>query len=105
YAGWLGRAYNPLSTVAIARRDNNDNPYFRPCSDDELNFQIDGLVPAAELALDRIGTRQSLLQQFETQREALFAGHRGADEHDRFQQRALALVTSERTRRALDIRQ
>jgi hypothetical protein len=105
YAGWLGRAYNPLTTVAINRRDATDNPYFRTCSDDELNFQIEGLVPAAELALDRIGTRQSLLAQFEAQRQELFAGHRHADDHDRFQQRALALVTSERTRRALDIRQ
>jgi hypothetical protein len=105
YAGWLGRAYNPLSTVAITRRDQNDNPYFRACSDDELNFQIDGLVPAAELALDRIGTRQSLLEQFDLQRHELFAGQRHVEEHDRFQQRALALVTSARTRRALDIRQ
>jgi len=105
YAGWLGRAYNPLTTVAINRRDNNDNPYFRACSDDELNFQIEGLVPAAELALDRIGTRRSLLDQFEQQRHELFAGQRHAGEHDRFQQRAMSLVTSERTRRALDIRQ
>jgi hypothetical protein len=104
YAGWLGRAYNPLSTVAITRRDQNDNPYFRFCTDDELNFQIDGLVPAAELAIDRIAARQSLLEQFDSARHELFGGQRGPADHDRFQQRALALVTSERTRRALNIR-
>jgi hypothetical protein len=105
YAGWLGRAYNPLTTVAITRRDNNDNPYFRDCTDAELNFQIEGLLPATELALDRIGSRQTLLQQFDAQRRELFADNRRLNEHDRFQQRALALVTSERTRRALNIRQ
>jgi hypothetical protein len=102
YAGWLGRAYNPFTT-SIDKRGRTDNPYWRDCTDEELNFQIEGLLPPRELQLDRINQRHSLLQQFETQRRQILA--RNQVEHDRFQRRALELVTSERTRRALDIRQ
>ncbi len=104
YAGWLGRTYNPLTTAAITKRDANDNPYWRFCSDDELNFRIDGLAFPPDLQLDRVQSRRSLLEQFESQRSALFNSQRARD-HDRFQQRALALATSDATRRALDIRQ
>jgi Protein of unknown function (DUF1501) len=102
YAGWLGRAYNPFTT-SIEKRNRTDNPYWRECTDEELSFQIEGLVPPRELQFDRINGRQSLLDQFETQRRQILA--RTQQEHDRFQRRALELVTSERTRRALDIRQ
>ncbi len=102
YAGWLGRAFNPFTT-SIEKRSRTDNPYWRNCTEEELNFQIEGLVPPRELQLDRIGQRQSLLDQFEAQRRQILA--RNQQEHDRFQRRALELVTSERTRRALDIRQ
>ena len=104
YAGWLGQTYNPLTTAAMRKRDGNDNPFWRFCSDDELNFQIEGLAFPPDLQLDRVNTRRSLLQQFETQRGQLLASQRTRD-HDRFQQRALALATSDATRRALDIRQ
>src|SRR5262249_34385252 len=39
YAGWLGRSYNALATE-IRKRGPGDNPYFRPCSDAELDFRI-----------------------------------------------------------------
>src|SRR5471032_1980347 len=70
YAGWLGRAYNPLTT-AIDRRSSADNPYWRTCTDEELRFQIEGLAFAPELQLDRVRARRSLLEQFETQRRAV----------------------------------
>lgn len=101
YAGWLGRAYNPFTT-SIDKRSRADNPYWRNCTDEELNFQIEGLMPPHEIQLDRISGRQALLDQFEAQRRQILA--RTQQEHDRFQRRALELVTSERTRRALDIR-
>jgi hypothetical protein len=104
YAGWLGQSYNALTTRAMNKRDANDNPFWRACSDAELDFQIEGLTFGPELQVDRVNARRSLLQQFETQRAELFANQRMRD-HDRFQQRALALATSEATRRALDIRQ
>jgi hypothetical protein len=103
YAGWLGRAYNPFTT-AINKRNLTDNPYWRTCTEEELNFQIDGLTSPQEVTLDRVNARQSLLAQFDAQRQRIDASQRRVRDHDRFRQRALALVTSERTRRALDIR-
>ncbi len=102
YAGWLGRAYDPLNT-AIDKRNLQDNPYWRDCTDEELTFQIDGLVRPQELRLERVAGRASLLEQFD-QQQRLFDGRR-AGAFDRFRERALGLVMSEKTRRALDIRQ
>jgi hypothetical protein len=102
YAGWLGRAYNPLTTL-VDKKDDKDNPYWRDCSDEELTFAIEGLAPAKELTLDRLHSRASLLEQYDGGRRALDA--RRATEFDRFRERAVALVTSSRARTALDIRQ
>lgn len=103
YAGWLGRGYDPVTT-SIDKKDDKDNPYFRTCSDDELTFQIDGLISPEAMTLDRLNRRQSLLQQFD-QRRGQIDNQKSLSAYDRFQQRALALVTSERTRTALDLRQ
>lgn len=99
YAGWLGRTYNALATE-VRKRDSADNPYFRDCSDAELDFRIAGLSAEPSLTLDRLDRRRDLLQQLEAQR-------RGLEEstHDRIRQRAMSLLTSEKLRGALDIRQ
>jgi hypothetical protein len=102
-AGWLGRGYDPLNT-AIDKRNGSDNPYWRDCTDDELQFQIQGLVSSKELSLDRLNRRRSLLDQFDDQLRTV-SQSRSVDVFDRFQQRALALVSSDKTRQALDIRQ
>src|SRR5487761_1635105 len=102
YAGWLGRGYDALATD-IRKRDDNDNPFFRDCSDDELDFRIKGLATDPELTVDRLGHRQSLLDDFDAARRRLDQGPAAAS-YNRFQERALALVTSEATRTALDIR-
>jgi len=101
YAGWLGRGYDPVTT-RVDKRDNQDNPYFRSCSDDELTFALDGLLSPGELTLERMSRRQSLLQQFDAERARLDSP-RTLTEYDRFQQRALDLVTSARTREAFDV--
>jgi hypothetical protein len=101
YAGWLGRGYDPIST-AIDKRDPNDNPYYRPCTDEELDFQIDGLAAGAELTLDRLNRRRSLLNQFDQGLRELDSA--ATESYDRFQERALGLVTSDDTRKALDLR-
>lgn len=103
YAGWLGRGYDPITT-AIEKKDEKDNPYFRSCSDSELTFQIDGLVSQEAVSLDRLGRRQSLLAQFDRQLSKL-DNEKSLSAYNRFQQRALSLVASERTRQALDLRQ
>jgi hypothetical protein len=103
YAGWLGRGYDPLTT-SIAKRDKKDNPYFRDCTDEELNYQIQGLALPAELTMDRVGSRQSLLSQFDDQLR-IADRHAGVAAMDKFQARAFTLATSQETRQALDIRQ
>ena len=103
YAGWLGRGYDPLTT-RVDKRDAKDNPYFRECTDDELNYQIAGLAPQKELTLDRLDQRRSLLAQFDDELRAADAG-RSVASFDRHRARAWSLVTSTKTRQALDIRQ
>lgn len=102
HGGWLGRRYNPLTTV-VDKKDLKDNPYWRDCADAELTYQIEGLSPAIGLDLDRINHRASLLDQFDARRRVVEEVARVRD-FDRFRRRALGLATSEATRRALDIR-
>ena len=102
YGGWLGRAYDPLTTD-IQKRDPEDNPYFRACDDKELDYRIHGLSREEDLTLDRLDRRKSLLDQFDTSRAALERSST-IDTFNHFRQRAMNLVTSSKTRDALDIR-
>jgi hypothetical protein len=102
YAGWLGQANNPLTT-SIEKRSLTDNPYWRDCTDEELTFQIQGQSPAGELKLDRLDRRRGLLTQFDARLRGL-EGDDTVASFDRFRSRALGLVASDRTRKALDIR-
>ncbi len=102
HAGWLGRRYNPLTTL-VDKKNLKDNPYWRDCSDEELTFQIEGLEPGEGLRLDRVNRRVSMLEEFD-ERRRLLAGARRVVEFDRFRERALGLVTSAETRDALDVR-
>ena len=101
YAGWLGRAYNPLTT-RVDKRDLNDDPYRRTCSDEELTFDIEGLA-RDQLVIDRLRGRTQLLAQFDSARRSFEGRH--IRDFDRFRERALALVNSGAARSALDIRQ
>lgn len=101
YGGWLGRGYDPLTT-SINKRDKKDNPYFRDCTDEELNYQIQGLLLPAEITLDRLQNRRDLLSQLDQQMAAA-QENRLLASFDKFQARAFSLATSEETRRALDI--
>lgn len=102
HAGWLGRAYNPLTTK-VDKRDLSDNPYWRDCTDEELTFEIAGLAASEQLTIDRRQQRTALLSQFDEGRRLI--GTRPLRDYGRFQERAISLVTSERTRAALDIQQ
>ena len=101
YAGWLGSAYNALATD-IQKRNKTDNPYFRDCTDPELDFSIKGLDKG--ISVDRLSTRSSLLDQFDEARRRLDATESYRN-YDRLRQRALSLVTSEKMRKAFDIQQ
>jgi len=101
YGGWLGRSYNALATE-IRKRNKSDNPYFRPCSDEELDFRIPGLDPAPGMTLDRLNARRSLIEQFDTQNRKVES--EATRSFNDAQQQAFALATSEKLRQALDIR-
>ncbi len=102
HAGWLGQRDNPVTTQ-IDKKSVTDNPYWRDCSDDELNFEIAGMRSRDDITLDRMQRRQTLLAQFDQQRRQLPSS--ALEGYDTFRERAFTLVTSEQTRRALDIRQ
>lgn len=99
YGGWLGRAYDGMIT-AVDKRDANDNPYWRDCSDEELQFSPEGLAPG--VSFDTLGDRAKLLEHLEQLGGSLAGKEVSALEG--FRRRALALVTSDRTRSALDLR-
>lgn len=102
YAGWLGAGYNPLTTT-IDKRGAKDNPYFRACGDEELNYQIQGLAMPEGVSLDRLNHRRQLRDQLDDQLRAA-EKDKSVAAFDRFRSRAWSLVTSEKTRTALDIR-
>jgi uncharacterized protein (DUF1501 family) len=102
YAGWLGRAYNGLASD-IGNRGRPDNPYFRDCTDAELDFRVRGLVSEKEVPLDRLNRRADLLQQFDTWRRDVDDTAR-LQSYDGIREQAVALVTSDKIRTALDIR-
>jgi len=101
YAGWLGSAYNALATD-IQKRNSSDNPFFRDCTDAELDFRIKGLDRG--ITVDRLNRRSSLLAQFDDARHALDRTETYRN-YDNVRQRALSLVTSDKMRHAFDIRQ
>jgi hypothetical protein len=100
YGGWLGSSVNPLTT-RIDRKDSADNPYWRDCTDSELRCRIEGLDPVSADDIARIRRRATLLESFDAQRR-IIDGQRSL-EIDRIRERALGLVTSSRTREALDL--
>jgi hypothetical protein len=101
HSGWLGQRYNPLTT-RIDKKSKDDNPYWRNCTDEELNFRISGLDRRDELVLDRLESRQTLLSQLNRQMRRM--DETQDSELDVFRQRAFALATSNAARNALDIR-
>ena len=103
YAGWLGRQYNALATD-IRKKDAKDNPYFRDCTDEELQFRLKELDGVPEVTLDRLNHRRGLLGQLDDQRRQLDQGLRLAS-FDRTRDRAFTLATSQKLRDALDLRQ
>ncbi|MEQ9410209.1 MAG: DUF1501 domain-containing protein [Fuerstiella sp.] len=101
YAGWLGRQYNALAT-RITKRDKNDNPYFRNCTDDELQFRVQGCEVQEALTLDRTLQRMSLLDQLDRARRQLDQSQ-SVQDYGQIRAKAVDLVTSERMRAAFDI--
>ena len=104
YGGWLGNAYNALATD-IRKRDKDDNPFFRECTDEELDFRIKGLVDKEAITLDRLRSRSRLIDQFDAIRPAVDKQIERFAQQDKLRARAAQLVSSDAIRNALDIRQ
>lgn len=102
YAGWLGRSYNALSTK-IAKKNAKDNPYFRTCTDEELDFRVQGCEFQKGMTLNRTKHRVSLLEQFDVTRRDLDQA-RVVNDYHQVRSKALDLITSEKMRAAFDIR-
>jgi hypothetical protein len=101
HAGWMGPRYNPLTTQ-VKKRSLEDNPYWRDCTDEELTFQIADMKTPEGVSLDRLDRRRSLLDQFDISRQKLDQFNTAS--YDPFREKAFSLMTSEKTRTALNIR-
>ena len=101
HAGWLGRRYNPVTTQ-VNKKSLKDNPYWRDCTDEELTYQIAGMHTQDGITLDRLRSRKSLLDGFDDERRRLDSA--AVTTYNAFRERAVALVTSQQTRNALNIR-
>src|SRR4051794_32420283 len=99
YGGFLGPRFDPVCT----RFGTTGEMPFQPngVRADTLAFAPAGAEPAPDVTLDRLSTRAGLLDQLEAERRRVLAAAPGYGES---RQRALDLVTSDRFRRALDVR-
>ena len=102
YAGWLGKAYNPMAT-RIQKRDAADNPFFRNCTDEELDFRLNGLDLLPGITLDRLDQRRSLLSQLGDERRR-FDQAAAVRNYDQLQQQVISMLSSPNIAEAFDIR-
>jgi hypothetical protein len=112
YAAFLGSAYDPHFTDFQAtitgkmrktlREDETivDEPYVGVAADCRFTLG-ESAAPSADLTLDRLNRRRSLLDQFESARRQFDA--RTSAGHDRFREMAYSLISSEKVRQALDV--
>jgi hypothetical protein len=113
YAAFLGSAYNPIYTefhgkatrtvvkTLQAQRIDCPDPYLGITPESRFELSGAGQLPA-DVTLDRLDRRRSLLDQLEEARRDLDqtpAGQSG----DRYRQMALSLMRSEHLRTALDV--
>lgn len=113
YAAFLGGAFNPLWTsfkgqatkriVKTLQQQTVDvaEPYVGITPASRFEFTGNGGLPA-ELTLDRLDSRRSLMQQFEQARRDLDSSDPGRSVN-RYRQMAYNLISSDRVRQALDL--
>jgi hypothetical protein len=112
YAAFLGSAYNPTFTdfhegatgkavkTLNGQTWEGDEPYVGVAPDARFTLAAATDLPA-EMTLDRLERRRSLLEQFDAERRAAFDG--AADALDRHRAAAFDLIGSEKVRTALDL--
>ena len=102
YAGFLGQRFNPLTTECRPHGD----PGTKPAPGKPVVVRGVPLLPNtafdADLTLDRLNSRRTLLQQFDDRKRSLDT-HSALGGYDRIQRRAFDLLTSSRMRAAFDV--
>jgi hypothetical protein len=113
YAAYLGTAFNPLWTEFRGKATRNivktlnqqtldvAEPYVGIAADGRFELAADA-DPSADLTLDRLDTRRSLMEQFDRARRDLRETDAGRA-LDRHRQRAFDLISSPKLRTALDL--
>ncbi|MBP3959606.1 DUF1501 domain-containing protein [Gemmata sp. G18] len=97
YTSFHGKATAKITKTLTDRTIEFDEPYAGISPDSY--FALGG-EPAADLTLDRMNTRKSLLDQMEDARRA----REGSDTRDHFREMAYSLISSNAVRHALDVR-
>ena len=106
YGGFLGNAYDPLFTTYTPKFDEptaGRNAHIDPPTP-IADPQLQALTPQPGMTVDRLNRRRSLLQQLDgarAQSDALLQ----AEPMSKFQQKALQILTSRKTRDAFDLSQ
>jgi len=113
YAAFLGNAYNPLYTTfhgqatrhtiktLVAQRLDVAEPYMGITPESRFELTNASRLPA-DITLDRLNRRCSLVEQFDRARPDLEQSPAGKTS-DRFRQMARALIASEKVRTALNV--
>jgi hypothetical protein len=113
YAAFLGGAYNPIWTefrgkatrsvvkVLQEQRLDSADPYLGITSDSRFELATATELPA-DVTLDRLDRRRSLVAQFD-QARGEFDRSQAGQSADRFRQMAYALIGSKEVRTALDL--
>jgi hypothetical protein len=113
YAAFLGRAYNPHATSFHGKATRKitktltdktiefDEPYVGISPDSYFALGGEG---AADITLDRMNRRESLLDQFESARRRHDRLSAAFEETDPYRDMAYSLLGSEKLRHALDVR-
>ena len=102
YAGFLGQRYNGLTTECLPFADKDA----KPTPGKPVIVRGQPLLPNtafdADLTLDRLNNRRTLLEQFDGKVRAA-ESRQSPDRYDQAQQRAFGLLTSSRLRSAFDL--
>ena len=113
YAAFLGSAHNPIwtefrgratrSVVKTLQQERQEvwDPYLGVAPDGRFEL-ASATEPPAQITLDRLDRRRSLVEQFDQARAALDRTAAGAS-LDRYRAMAFSLIGSEKTRTALDL--
>ncbi len=113
YAAFLGGAYNPVWTefrgqatkhmlkTLQEQKLNVAEPYMGITPDSRFELATATEMPS-DITLDRLDTRRSLVEQFDSARRDLRSGDAGRG-FDRYREMAYNLIGSEKIRTALDL--